>query len=182
MAGSNPIYSEHGRMMVNGSPRNGSNMTQSFEPSPMAETLRYYILREPGSVIVPLVPADLIPMAIHGVPRQLSHRQMAEGGWKFVAETFEPAVLLPNISSRQTVSLPSPPTPLVPKFVAPDHVARAGESRFVADPPKRILSYSTIRPLSTPMRPHTMDETPNANVPLSDAGQGPPRVSALWCR
>jgi hypothetical protein len=179
MIGNNPLFGEHGRTIVNGVPRSGSNMTQISEPSLMAETLRYYILREPSSVIVPLIPADQIPIQIQGVPRQLSHRQMAEGGWKFVADTVEPAILLPTVLSRQTISLPSPPTPSVPRFVAPDHVARVGESRFFADPPKRVLSHSTMRPLSAPMRLHTVDEAPNANVPVSDAGQGRPRVSDL---
>jgi hypothetical protein len=154
-------------------------MAHPAVPSPMAETLRYYILREPGSIIVPLVPADQIPVQLPGVPRQLSHRQMVEGGWKFVADTTEPAVMLPTLLSRSNISRPSLPSPLVPRFVAPDHGVRAGESQSPADLRKQFMSHPPAGPLSAPARLHSVSPAPEVSAPSSDAVLGRPRVSTL---
>lgn len=44
------------------------------------EMPRFYILREPDHIMVPLIPVDQLPFKPQGVPTKLCHRQMAEGG------------------------------------------------------------------------------------------------------
>lgn len=97
-------------------------------PFPLADGLRYYIVRADSSMI-PLVPADQLPFQVHGIPRKLNHQQISNGKWKWVAGTIETATLL----SVQ------PPTPAAllkhhgsnTKFRAPDHKVRSERSRTV---------------------------------------------------
>jgi hypothetical protein len=86
--------------------------------SPLDPGLRYYIVR-PGNTMIPLIPIDQLPFQLQGVPRQLSHQEMFEEGWKFLQETSESAQPLP-VQTPAQVSRPQP------KFLSPDHDVRAG--------------------------------------------------------
>ena len=100
----------------------------------MADKLRYYILREAGKVMVPLVPADQLPVQLEGFPRELSHRQMSAEGWKFVTETNEQATILSSLPSQQTMSHHFPASPSKSsKFLAPDHTARTNADDIVRE-------------------------------------------------
>ncbi|CAO2655566.1 Nn.00g043690.m01.CDS01 [Neocucurbitaria sp. VM-36] len=94
-------------------------MEAQYHSSPLPKGLRYYLLR--GSVMVPLVPVDQLPFQLHGVPRQLSHRQMSEEGWKYFAETDE----VPSaISIQSPMATLSPQSAVKAPFLAPDHHVR----------------------------------------------------------
>ncbi|KAF2874382.1 hypothetical protein BDV95DRAFT_331494 [Massariosphaeria phaeospora] len=147
---------------------------------PLAENVRLYILREPGNVMVPLVPADQLPFEIQGVPRLLSHRQMAEAGWKFVKETNAPPTPLsmqspmqhaasqrPAQASSPTAAILQSPTPLPmsPRFRAPDH-----QVRDIADQPQRTIvvqgtrsGHDTIP--APPTRPWSSGERAGVRTP-----------------
>ncbi|KAE8869425.1 hypothetical protein PTNB73_04478 [Pyrenophora teres f. teres] len=82
--------------------------TQTSSTCALPEGLRYYLLRQHdvrGSVIVPLVPADQLPFLLQGVPRELTHRQMSDQGWKFFSETNEAPMLL-SVQAPQPTKTP----------------------------------------------------------------------------
>ena len=112
--------------------------TQVARPSALPDGLRYYLLR--GNVMVPLVPIDQLPFQLHGVPRQLTHRQMSDENWKLLHETEYPATSL-SIQAPSSF-LPSQPAPLPrPRFLAPDHHVRNESTNTVEETsqPKRWL-------------------------------------------
>ncbi|RMZ74532.1 Zinc finger CCCH-type [Pyrenophora seminiperda CCB06] len=93
--------------------------TQTSGTCALPEGLRYYLLRQNdvrGSVIIPLVPVDQLPFSLQGVPRELTHRQMSDQGWKFFSETNEAPTLLSAEAPRTTTS---------PRYLAPDYHVRA---------------------------------------------------------
>ena len=84
----------------------------------LPESLRYYLLRQNnvrGSAIVPLIPVDQLPFLLRGIPRELTHRQMSDQGWKLFSETNEAPILL-------SVQTPTPTSN--PRYLAPDHHVR----------------------------------------------------------
>lgn len=86
----------------------------------LPEGLRYYFVR--GSIMVPLVPMDQLPFRLQGIPRQLTHRQISDEGWKFLAETDE---ISSTISIQAPVTMfPAHSVSVKPRFLAPDHHAR----------------------------------------------------------
>jgi hypothetical protein len=99
-----------------------------IHPCPFPVASRHYLLRD--NVMVPLVPVDQLPFQLQGIPRQLSHRQMSEEGWKFFSESTEPASLLTLLAPA---AHPSQPTAShKPKHLPPDH----GVKRETAIPMK----------------------------------------------
>ncbi|KAK1917557.1 hypothetical protein P3342_000270 [Pyrenophora teres f. teres] len=111
--------------------------TQTSSTCALPEGLRYYLLRQHdvrGSVIVPLVPADRLPFLLQGVPRELTHRQMSDQGWKFFSETNEAPMLL---------SVQAPQPTKTPRYLAPDHHVRAV-------PQPAIAGKARIEPLVHP--------------------------------
>ncbi|KAL7770289.1 hypothetical protein CFE70_000222 [Pyrenophora teres f. teres 0-1] len=111
--------------------------TQTSSTCALPEGLRYYLLRQHdvrGSVIVPLVPADQLPFLLQGVPRELTHRQMSDQGWKFFSETNEAPMLL---------SVQAPQPTKTPRYLAPDHHVRAV-------PQPAIAGKARIEPLVHP--------------------------------
>lgn len=64
---------------------------------------RFYIDR-PDRSAVPLVPVDRLPFRLKGIPAQLSHKQISDGKWKWVASIDEveknpkPLVVAPSVS------------------------------------------------------------------------------------
>ncbi|KAJ4371406.1 hypothetical protein N0V83_004623 [Neocucurbitaria cava] len=62
-----------------------------------------------------------LPFHLHGVPRQLSHRQMSEEGWKYLMETDEAPSTIPV---QAPTALSSPLPVAKPQFRAPDHHVR----------------------------------------------------------
>ncbi|KAL6703666.1 hypothetical protein ACN47E_009440 [Coniothyrium glycines] len=84
--------------------------------------LRYYILR--GNAMVSLVPVDQLPFQLQGFPRQLSHRQLSDEGWKFVAETTELASQIP-VQSPSTTFANHTTASGQPRHLAPDHHVRS---------------------------------------------------------
>jgi len=90
--------------------------TQSESPPPSVTCSRYYIVRQPDNIMVPLVPVDHLSFQIPGVPRQLNHRQISEQKWQFVDETTEsPSILSIDSASLQLGSEQTP------QFRAPDY-------------------------------------------------------------
>lgn len=76
--------------------------------------IRYYIYRNNENTIVPLIPADQLPFRLKDFPPSLEHKQLAEGGWKFLNETSEipfplpllnPYVRYPNTSKLKKASI-----------------------------------------------------------------------------
>jgi hypothetical protein len=99
-------------------------MAVHFKPSVSKEKLRYYILRKPGHEMVPLVPADQLPFQLQDIPRQLSHRQLSDEGWRLLDETDEPLKMLSTVSSNQSHLQSGTPSSTQPRFRAPDHLVR----------------------------------------------------------
>ena len=62
---------------------------QSPSSTRLDPKIRYYIHRTNGNAIVPLIPADQLPFKLRDFPKNLNHRQLSEGGWKFLDETAE---------------------------------------------------------------------------------------------
>ena len=60
--------------------------------------IRYYIYRNNENTIVPLIPADQLPFRLKDFPPSLDHKQLAEGGWKFLNETSEIPFPLPLLN------------------------------------------------------------------------------------
>ena len=61
--------------------------------------IRYYIHRTNEKTIVPLIPADQLPFHLKDFPPNLNHRQLAEGGWKFLDDTSEVPFPLPLLNA-----------------------------------------------------------------------------------
>ncbi|KAF2801056.1 hypothetical protein K505DRAFT_412529 [Melanomma pulvis-pyrius CBS 109.77] len=121
--------------------------------------LRYYIVR-PGNIMIPLIPADQLPFQLQGVPRQLNHQQMCEGGWKFLMETNESALHLPIQPPAQVVSLS-------PKFLPPDYKAR-GEATVTSDAVARVGKP-----------PHSPRSSPTVAKPAQENHSYPRRVPTI---
>ena len=121
------------------------------QPSSLAETLRYYIVR-PGNVMIPLVPADQLPFQLQGIPRQLSHQQMFEGGWKPLKETTESAFLLPVQAPAQTPTQAPMQRILSPRFFAPDHKARRDATEMPEAMPKHSRAQYVTSSTSGPSK------------------------------
>jgi hypothetical protein len=100
--------------------------SQPHQACALPEGLRPYLLRNNamgGSVMVPLVPVDQLPFQLQGIPRQLTHRQISDEGWKLYAETNEAPSSLSIQAS--TTTFPTRPSPEVkPRYLAPDHHVR----------------------------------------------------------
>ncbi|CAG5158670.1 uncharacterized protein ALTATR162_LOCUS5197 [Alternaria atra] len=101
---------------------------QSSSTCALPEGLRYYLLRGDiigGSMMVPLVPVDQLPFQLQGIPRQLTHRQISDGGWKLCSETNQASSAL-LIQAPTATSFPCHPSPTAkPRYLAPDHHVRA---------------------------------------------------------
>jgi hypothetical protein len=89
--------------------------------SGLPEGCRYYLLR--GTSMVPLIPADQLPIEVQDIPRQLTHRQILNENWKFSHETEHGAVVL-AIQTPSSFLLPQSTSPSKPRFLAPDHHVR----------------------------------------------------------
>jgi hypothetical protein len=92
------------------------------QTSALPEGDRYYLLR--GNTMVPLVPADQIPLQLRGLPRQLTHRQMSDENWKLLHETKHAAIPLAIQVPDSILRSPATPKPS-PCFLAPDHHVRS---------------------------------------------------------
>jgi hypothetical protein len=116
---------------------------QVSQPTALPEGDRYYLLR--GNIMVPLVPADQIPLQLRGLPRQLTHRQMSDENWKLLHESKHAAFSL-AIHVPDSYSSPPPTSKTSPGFLAPDHHVRSS--------PKHLneVTTETCR-LPTPAHP-----------------------------
>jgi hypothetical protein len=106
-------------------------------PSALPESVRYYIERGPGNMLIPLIPVDQLPCQPEGVPSQLSKQQISEENWQRVTGVTEAAIVLP-------VQLISPVT-LTPMYRAPDYNVK----QYAAVRVLEKESMSEIRPAST---------------------------------
>lgn len=74
--------------------------------------------------MVPLIPADQLPFQLKGIPRQLTHRQMSDQGWKLFKETKDASSVLsvqaPITNGRFSHYSPDGK----PRYLAPDHNVR----------------------------------------------------------
>ncbi|KAH4066236.1 hypothetical protein HBI38_104710 [Parastagonospora nodorum] len=95
---------------------------QVSQPTALPEGDRYYLLR--GNIMVPLVPADQIPLQLRGLPRQLTHRQLSDENWKLLHESKHAAFPL-AIHVPDSYSSPPPTSKASPGFLAPDHHVRS---------------------------------------------------------
>ncbi|KAF9741662.1 hypothetical protein PMIN06_001426 [Paraphaeosphaeria minitans] len=90
-------------------------------PSPPAlpEKVRYYIERNPGNILIPLIPIDQLPFRILGVPSQLRKQQISEENWQRVSGVMETATLLPVelLLPQGTLTM----NPTSPTYRAPDY-------------------------------------------------------------
>ncbi|KAL1594405.1 hypothetical protein SLS60_010165 [Paraconiothyrium brasiliense] len=80
-------------------------------PSALPKTVRYYIERNPGNLLIPLIPVDQLLYQPQGVPTQLSKRQISDEKWQRVTGATEAAVVLPGL----------PRSPVTPTYRAPDY-------------------------------------------------------------
>jgi len=112
-------------------------------PCPLDRSLRFYIVR-PDHTMVPLVPADQLPVQIQGIPRQLNHQQMSEDGWKFHGQTTEPTLPL-------SIQAPTRTLPSSPRFLPPDYQARSEAINIPASASKggRLQSTAWVSPTLT---------------------------------
>jgi hypothetical protein len=72
----------------------------------LPEGSRVYMLR--GTRLVPLIPADQLPYRVQGVPRELTHREMSNGNWKFSHETENTATIL-KLQASDSITLSQSP-------------------------------------------------------------------------
>jgi hypothetical protein len=72
----------------------------------LPEGSRVYMLR--GTRLVPLIPADQLPYRVQGVPRELTHREMSDGNWKFSHETENTATIL-KLQASGSITLSQSP-------------------------------------------------------------------------
>jgi hypothetical protein len=79
----------------------------------LPESVRYYIERNPGNILIPLIPVDQLPFQPEGVPSQLSKQHVSEENWQRVTGVTEAAIVLP-------VQLILPVT-ITPIYRAPDY-------------------------------------------------------------
>ncbi|KAL1598819.1 hypothetical protein SLS60_007961 [Paraconiothyrium brasiliense] len=74
---------------------------QSPSSTRLDPRIRYYILRKHGNTIVPLIPADQLPFHLKDFPKNLTHRDLSQGGWKYLEDTseipFPLALLSPDV-------------------------------------------------------------------------------------
>ncbi|KAF1833695.1 hypothetical protein BDW02DRAFT_500112, partial [Decorospora gaudefroyi] len=92
----------------------------------LPEGVRHYLVRgnpQGNSVMVPLVPVDQLPFQLQGIPRQLTHRQISDEGWKFLSETNETPFNIAVQAPTTSFSSPSNST-TQPRYLAPDHYVR----------------------------------------------------------
>jgi hypothetical protein len=144
----------------------------------LPEGSRVYMLR--GTRLVPLIPADQLSYQVQGVPRELTHREMSDGNWKFSHEAENPATIL-GIQAPGSIAPPQSPTPnsiaprqspapSKPRFLAPDHHVR-NESCYVGfnalQASTAHLSQYSAEQLSghTPL---TVTATPDQSTSLVD--------------
>jgi hypothetical protein len=120
----------------------------------LPEGSRVYMLR--GTRLVPLIPADQLPYRVQGVPRELTHREMSAGNWKFSHETGNTATILklqasdsitlsqspassstvlPQSPAPSSIVLPKFSVPSKPRFLAPDHHVRSESCNVDSDAP-----------------------------------------------
>ncbi|XP_014557127.1 hypothetical protein COCVIDRAFT_15527 [Bipolaris victoriae FI3] len=96
--------------------------TQHQNICPLPGDLRFYLLR--GNTMVPLIPADQLPFQLKGIPRQLTHRQMSDQGWKLFKETKDALSML-SVQAPISNDGPSHCSPDgKPQYLAPDHNVR----------------------------------------------------------
>ncbi|KAJ4291829.1 hypothetical protein N0V90_009725 [Kalmusia sp. IMI 367209] len=88
--------------------------TPELSPIRLDPKIRYYILRQHGNAIVPLIPADQLPFQFKGFPKNLNHRQLSEGGWKFLDET-------PEIPFPLAIAKPRSQPPVCTELDIPKH-------------------------------------------------------------
>lgn len=119
----------------------------------LAEELRFYVLRD--NVMVPLVPVDQMPFQVQGIPRQLSHRQMSDENWKFLAEVSDKAPTTIAVQNPASNHLSQPTPAKLACFHAPDHQVRAQTSEMPRTPPPHSPAQ--------PMTGFARSENPNAN-------------------
>jgi hypothetical protein len=139
------------------------------QPLPLADGLRFYIVR-PDSSMVPLVPADQLPFQLPGVPRQLSHQQLSHGKWTWVANASSTGAQLP-VQDPSTSSTPKV-SPVSPRFLAPDH-------NVIVQPSESIpVARVNPKPQVTPSLPtYSLDvPVPPQRLPVVEV-QNSPRVS-----
>lgn len=88
-------------------------------PLALPQTVRYYIERNPGNILIPLIPVDQLLLQPQGVPSQLSKQQISDENWKRVTTVTETAILLPAelLTSQATFTM----TPTFPAYRAPDY-------------------------------------------------------------
>ena len=79
--------------------------------------------------MVPLVPADQIPLQLRGLPRQLTHRQMSDENWKLLHESKHTALPL-AIQVPESCSPPPATSKASPSFLAPDHHVRSSPKQL----------------------------------------------------
>lgn len=138
------------------------------QPTALPEGDRYYLLR--GNVMVPLVPADQIPLQLRGLPRQLAHRQMSDENWKLLHESKHTAYPL-AIQIPENCSSPSSTSKASPGFLAPDHYVRISPKHlhevttqaFHSSPPANPAQYPRIDSRctyqATPEHPASLKDT-----------------------
>jgi hypothetical protein len=133
----------------------------------LPEGSRVYMLR--GTRLVPLIPADQLPYQVRGIPRELTHREMSDGNWKFSHETGSTATIL-EAQAPSDITLRKTPAPSKPRFLAPDHHVRSESLSVGSDAPKAStvhLSTSSSEQVSS-HTPLVVTSTPDRSISLAD--------------
>jgi hypothetical protein len=112
--------------------------------------LRYYLLR--GDVMVPMVPVDQLPFQLHGVPRQLAHRQMSDEDWKLLKETEEPLFVL-SVQAPATLLSSLSAAAAKSHLFAPDHHVRNKLVNTASELPRNNL-WVASSPMTQPSTGH----------------------------
>jgi hypothetical protein len=144
----------------------------------LPEGSRVYMLR--ATRLVPLIPADQLPYQVRGIPRELTHREMSDGNWKFSHETGSTATILevqapgsialPHSAAPNNTVLRQTPAPFKSRFLAPDHHVRSESCSVRSDAPEA----STVHLLPSSAEqvsghtPLVVTATPDRSISLAD--------------
>jgi hypothetical protein len=127
-----------------------------YQQPGLPEGCRYYLLR--GTKIVPLIPADQLPIEVRDIPRQLTHRQISDGNWKLSHETEHTATIL-AIQNPSSCLSPQTGVSSKPRYLAPHHCVRS-------EPMNVVLEASKVSGAQVP--PPAAEET-SGHAPIAKA-------------
>ncbi|KAJ4360388.1 uncharacterized protein N0V89_000950 [Didymosphaeria variabile] len=151
-------------------------------PSPSSTRLdpkiRYYVHRKHGNTIVPLIPADQLPFHLKDFPKNLNHRELSQGGWKYLEETSEIPFPLALLSPDVQVLFEDKPVQNVDSVVMPVKEApmeKASPKQVAAtETPAKYVSIDEGPAQEAPTKQPTKEAAPNAQKATSTIISGRP--------